>query len=956
MFKEKMMFLVPGVMLGLSAAAAAPAASADKPQSYISRRDALESYRFDIEVADKLIDNGNYKFAIARLVKTIDLLKKVDKGVGFDSEFKQLEKRIVHCYNKIIDAHAARAVENNDTKQLDAAINVCQEVSLLYSNYEKEFGKKAAALENLRSKISKTFQENLQTQKRRNVTVALDDAEKLLAGNSVAAARNVLNSIDVKLATPGEKARLEQLKKRAAAAAGTLRVEDNTVTRVHIGRQEIMRSCDVMANRANKFMNKGDYRNAISEYLKIKKTIQDNKAVVGNAELFARKLEFCTQQIKNCYMLMAEAAMAKADSSAMYGDFELAIKLCKEAIEQCPEKKIELEDRIAFYTKRQNAAFDREAQSIKNLAPGIDSQKYQIEILLEQGRDLMKRNELALARSKFEEILLIDPYNAAGAQALRAINTRIRKAATLRQASTARHMTGQVIWDGAIPIVQTNGTEVAVNQLNGAPVKKIADVAESELEKKLKETKIEPFSFEEGFTFRQMMDEISSKCESAKINFLIKDAKRGEDEKGPELKVFSFSQPTSVYDVLTSLRRIGNLDFRIAGKAVLVAAPGVRLENLEVSFFPVTIPKSLNEKSLRDMVAAQAAIDFPQDTYLKISGNHVVACHTPDNLKRIQAALAKISEQEEYMVQVMFKFIEVGQKDLDELAFNWQYARSGRYSTGEIGNSLLRHYSVTEGDAFSGSSATGSTEDANVNITWSDAKNSLKFSIYALDWADNSNVLYSPRVTTISGHTASIDMSEKRYYPDDFEDIDTESNENFRIEVTSPQPNLDDEQKLGVHFSITPEVSVETANGKQYATITVPVHIPIKQFFDWLIVDTRTKSGDDTEGEYIKKPIFTNREIKTTVKLFDGETVLIASIANDVIKTIHDKVPILGDIPLIGRLFQSKYTNSQKIHLMVFMTCRVVRPDGSARFRYDDDEAANPDSARDGLPKFSRNY
>ena len=103
------------------------------------------------------------------------------------------------------------------------------------------------------------------------------------------------------------------------------------------------------------------------------------------------------------------------------------------------------------------------------------------------------------------------------------------------------------------------------------------------------------------------------------------------------------------------------------------------------------------------------------------------------------------------------------------MAFNWQYARvNSNLSFGSnTGNALLRHYANTGEDAFSGSTVGGNTEDATYNFAWVDSKNALQFSVYALDWADTSDVLYSPRVTTLSGQTAKIDMSEKHYYPDE---------------------------------------------------------------------------------------------------------------------------------------------------------------------------------------------
>ena len=50
----------------------------------------------------------------------------------------------------------------------------------------------------------------------------------------------------------------------------------------------------------------------------------------------------------------------------------------------------------------------------------------------------------------------------------------------------------------------------------------------------------------------------------------------------------------------------------------------------------------------------------------------------------------------------------------------------------------------------------------------------------------------------------------------------------------------------------------------------------------------------------------------------------------DTTSRLNDKIPVLGDIPLIGRLFQSKYTKAEKRNLLIFVTCRLVKADGTA--------------------------
>ena len=733
---------------------------------------------------------------------------------------------------------------------------------------------------------------------------------------------------------------------------------DFTVVRHDVARQKTLQICNEIVREAGKLMMDGDFDAAIKKYQQVVAKLDQPKT----AELYAARIQFCREQIKRCYSLKAENAMKKADKSASVGDFENAIKLLREAIYYYPEMREELSKKIVFYEKRRDAAINREETSIEKLQPNLDAQEYQIQVLLEQGRALARRGDLIKSRRKFEEILLIDPFNDEANQNLLGVSTRIRKAAEDRANATSREYTGKVMWSAAIPVVQDSPGAVPENQL-GEPVVK---QEENPLEKKLKAIIIPSIDFEDKMvTFANAMQTLSDECRRRDparrgVNFIIKDkpapvaapvpaannpdgtaapaAAAATPAEEPTLTAFSKKQ-VSVYDILTELQKRGDLTFKVGPNAVFVAAPGVLLEGMTVKIIPADLDPGTTKESLQEQLAA-AGIPFDDKSYVMPMANHVVAYHTPENLKKIEAELQNITSTQQPMVQIMFKFLEVNQNDLDELAFNWQYARHNSHvNLGSSSNALLRHYAADGEDSFSGSSQTGNYEDAAYNFAWVDSKNSLLFSVYALDWADTSDVLYSPRVTTLSGQTAKIDMSEKHYYPDEWENIDDENNENFRIRVSSAQPSLEDEQDLGVKFEIEPNVT-----GRQ---IQAKVNIPIKQFYQWLIVDTRSYNDDTVDGEFIKKPIFTNRTINTNVTLKDGETVLIGSVTNDVIKSIHDKIPILGDIPLVGRLFQSRYSNSQKVCLMIFMTCRLVKPDGSALYP---DDVVNH-----GVPTFPRN-
>ena len=59
----------------------------------------------------------------------------------------------------------------------------------------------------------------------------------------------------------------------------------------------------------------------------------------------------------------------------------------------------------------------------------------------------------------------------------------------------------------------------------------------------------------------------------------------------------------------------------------------------------------------------------------------------------------------------------------------------------------------------------------------------------------------------------------------------------------------------------------------------------------------------------------------------DGETVVIGGLLKDVKSEGYHKVPFLGDLPLIGWLFQRKTTDFEKIDLLIFITANVLKED-----------------------------
>ena len=83
-------------------------------------------------------------------------------------------------------------------------------------------------------------------------------------------------------------------------------------------------------------------------------------------------------------------------------------------------------------------------------------------------------------------------------------------------------------------------------------------------------------------------------------------------------------------------------------------------------------------------------------------------------------------------------------------------------------------------------------------------------------------------------------------------------------------------------------------------------------------------------------PHFTVRQVVTTVNIWDNQTVVLGGLISSSVQSTKDKIPVLGDLPLLGRLFQSQTKTSVKKNLMIFVTATIVDPAGN-RVHSDDE-------------------
>lgn len=150
--------------------------------------------------------------------------------------------------------------------------------------------------------------------------------------------------------------------------------------------------------------------------------------------------------------------------------------------------------------------------------------------------------------------------------------------------------------------------------------------------------------------------------------------------------------------------------------------------------------------------------------------------------------------------------------------------------------------------------------------------------------------------------------------------------------VTPATPTAFDTRKTGVTLEIEP-----TLDANSY-TIDLQFTPEIVEFEGFINYGAPIQSpGTDAFGNpapvtitenRIEMPVFSSRRVQTAITIYDGHTVAVGGLMREDVQMVRDQVPILGDVPLIGRLFKSESENRIKSNLIIFVTAEVIDASG----------------------------
>ena len=71
-------------------------------------------------------------------------------------------------------------------------------------------------------------------------------------------------------------------------------------------------------------------------------------------------------------------------------------------------------------------------------------------------------------------------------------------------------------------------------------------------------------------------------------------------------------------------------------------------------------------------------------------------------------------------------------------------------------------------------------------------------------------------------------------------------------------------------------------------------------------------------------PVIDIRQASSIVRVRDGATIVMGGLVQDSASTTHRKIPILGDIPFLGKAFTGKYESAERTELVFFLTPRII--------------------------------
>lgn len=265
--------------------------------------------------------------------------------------------------------------------------------------------------------------------------------------------------------------------------------------------------------------------------------------------------------------------------------------------------------------------------------------------------------------------------------------------------------------------------------------------------------------------------------------------------------------------------------------------------------------------------------------------NSLVIVTTPDNVEVLRSVLDQLDRiPEQVMIETMI--VEATLDKSTKLGVEWTVAQPKAFNeTGVTGNAR---------SDFGLANANPALEGFRYTVTGGN----ISTFINALKTDDRFEVLSTPRIFTSNNVEAEINISQSVPYV-----LSTREDANGNLTFNYAF------QDVGIVLTVTPRI---TSNG--YVTMEI------------------SQTANDLQGfTDFNAPIVNQRQANTTVSVKDSETIILGGIIRTQVNSKVKKLPILGDIPILGELFKSTTRQNTKTELLVFLRPTIVRDETEAK-------------------------
>jgi general secretion pathway protein D len=482
-------------------------------------------------------------------------------------------------------------------------------------------------------------------------------------------------------------------------------------------------------------------------------------------------------------------------------------------------------------------------------------------------------NDRKLAERTFQSILQYERENPRALAGL-------EKLANLERADGDVEAAQVALKAGDVP----KATEYVMRALKGAPLHAGANALKREIDEvNAQELMLEPslgtiykkpinLEFRDA-SVRMVFDALSR---STGINFIFdRDVKTDQ-------RTTVFLKQTSLDDAINVILSTGQLEKKVLNASSVLIYPNTSAKQREYQDLIVRAFYLANVEAKQTAAMLKSVLKI-KDAFVDDKYNMIVLREPPDVIA-LAEKLVRLHDMEEPEVMLEVEVLEINRSRLLNAGIQWNSA----FTVAPLGGTSTSNPQSGSSSSTMKLSDLRNLSSDKLGITVPSA------TINLLKSDGDANLLANPRIRVRDREKAKVMIGDKVPV------VTTTSTNNF---VTENIQYLD----VGLKLEVEPDIHLRDEVGLKIA-------LEVSS----LVSSVKTNNGSSAYQ-------IGTRNFNSALRLRDGETQVLAGLINDEDRTSASRIPLLGDLPLLGRLFGSQNDNRQKTEIVLSITPHLVR-------------------------------